>query len=269
MDRYRRSRFDLALDAISAIVDDGGPGATYFSKAEFGVRTAEWQKFAREHGADFQATFGKPELADDVQLRSVLDAIAALGFPIDRVRGWMACDWNGHPVFGYHTHVADRGVYQQYRFACTPLPAVYPQLVRDTILHLGGDRAAHHWYREPQRYTAIAEPEVRSAPKKAGLLGRSKLAKSMIGKLEPLIPKGRPRPLALTDDPQFGQAFLATAQRENRGNITRFDWALRGDWIVVYTQDGDTSMGDHSVKTRFLDQTARLSYLVQQTPHPR
>lgn len=96
--------------------------------------------------------------------------------------------------------------------------------------------------------------------RKRGLLARTPVGQAVAavagGLFGPITPKPH------TASPEYGAAFIARASQPYDSHVFRYNWAVRGPWLVFYHYDGDQGLIDNGKRTAFLDALPLVRRLV-------
>jgi hypothetical protein len=250
---------DLAILATTdsyAASEDDGPKLTATQVADHGV--AHWGKFARKRGLAYRKELPVAEILADPRLASFFEELRQLHFPILGPAGLLETTWQGVQFTSFTAYSVSGDSIEPFRLICTPLTRTYPDLVRDQRMQVYPDHR-RHMYPNYDHYELVdgPVPPPRKPEREPGLLGRTPVGQEVRKAVKELF---GPRPPKLhTNSREYAAAI---ASRPYEGDAFKFDWAVRGRWLVMYQEEHIRAFGAPDKTPEMLDAFVSVKRLV-------
>lgn len=252
--------FEIAAEIVAAD-EYGGSSGDMLTPRDFGeLRVKQWGKFARKHGLVYRDHPAPADVAADQRLVAMFTELRNLGYPLTHVSGLMEGSWQGCAFTSFHTYDAtEEGRLRPYRFACVRLSRPYPDLVHDKGLS-GTSRDKEAWYPALETYQVLDGPTPAKKERKRGLLARTPVGRAVAAAADGLF--GPVTPKLRTASAEYGAAFVARASQPYEPHAFRYDWAVRGPWLVFHHYDGERGLVDNGGRAAFLNAFPLVKRLV-------
>lgn len=231
-------KIEKTLDVAVKILDDPFPDPDDDLDPapvprEVGREWAEhWRAFAAERGFAYRGGVSAPGFAPDERDAAFLAEMRALRLPLNEVMGLCRGEWQDVPFTSFDAiNFGAKGTHWPYRFVCTPLGDAGVEVVHDRALT---KRRPYHaeWYPGLRGYRLFTGPwnEPGSVLKVPGVLKRTAFGRGLSKAVEQAADRLTMPKLHTTS---LEQVTAIAAQPFDQQPF-RYDWAVRGGWLVVF-----------------------------------
>lgn len=266
-DPKERPVLEHLVDAAFSDVDGSGPNAdpklTVQGVMEGGLK--RWGKFARKRGLPYRLELPAAEVTADRRLSAFFAEMQRIRIPVQGAAGFLESEWQNVPFTSFAAYCPDQfEVLHGFRFVCTPLSRIYPDMVFDLRLNTS----------QPERRSYL-HPRFGAYKKVFGPKPPSKMKPSVLGRVPGIREARKFVDDFLTYPPHIhtaSEAYAAqVASRPYEPVVFKRDWMVRGRWLVMYEEEHIRALGAPDETPGFLDALPHIKFLVDPpgAPDPR